>query len=130
MIFLRGTAGTAARGFRRSDSRRSIQPATSVLAILLVMIASLPGHASAQALQADESPLTIHGTVINAATNAPIGRARVSSADNRFASLTDGEGHFEFALPKANSDGDGNFSVAQPYQAEPGGPVQNLWLMA
>jgi len=97
---------------------------------ILVATASMPGRASAQALQSDEQSRTIHGTVVNAATKAPIGRALVSSADNRFATLTDGEGHFEFALPKANSDGGSNSGVARPYQGEPSNLAENLWLMA
>ena len=56
--------------------------------------------AAAQTPQSDEPPSMVHGTVINAVTRAPISRALVYSPDNRFAMLTDGDGHFEFALPK------------------------------
>src|SRR5208337_3189707 len=38
------------------------------------------------------------GTVVNSVTREPIGRALVFSADNRFATLTDSEGHFEFTV--------------------------------
>ena len=34
----------------------------------------------------------------------PVGRALVYSSDNRFAMLTDGEGNFEFKLPKVESN--------------------------
>jgi len=39
---------------------------------------------------------TIRGTVINKITNEPIGRALVFSPDNRFATMTDSQGNFEF----------------------------------
>jgi hypothetical protein len=41
---------------------------------------------------------TIHGTVFNSVTHAAIGRALVYSTDNRYATLTDGEGHFELKI--------------------------------
>ena len=53
----------------------------------------------------------MRGTVINSVTGAPIPRALVFTSDNRFAMLTDGEGHFEFDLPKPNS---GNGVESQP----------------
>jgi hypothetical protein len=46
----------------------------------------------------DDQPRKIRGTVINAVTQAPIPRALVVSSDNRFAMLTDPEGHFEFTV--------------------------------
>ena len=45
----------------------------------------------------------VRGTVINAVTEAPIPRALVVTADNRAGALTDGEGHFEIALPPTES---------------------------
>jgi hypothetical protein len=93
---------------------------------LAILLATVPWarRVSAQAPQSDEPPSTIHGTVINAATKAPIGRALVSSGD-RFATLTDGEGRFEFVLPKKNSDNGGNSDITQLIH-----PVENLWLTA
>jgi len=44
-------------------------------------------------------PDSVHGTVINAMTHEPIARAVVYSPDNRYATLTDDRGHFEFKLP-------------------------------
>src|SRR5579862_8480833 len=41
---------------------------------------------------------TIRGVVINKITNEPIGRALVFSPDNRFATMTDSQGHFEFTF--------------------------------
>jgi hypothetical protein len=42
----------------------------------------------------------LRGTVVNGLTHEPIGRALVLSPDNRFATLTDERGRFEFALPR------------------------------
>lgn len=42
----------------------------------------------------------IQGTVINEITGEGIGRALVFSGDNRFAVLTDVQGHFQFNVPK------------------------------
>jgi hypothetical protein len=57
---------------------------------------------------------TLRGTVVNAVTQAPIPRALVYSADNRYAALTDGDGHFEFALPKQQASDAGGFVYAGP----------------
>jgi len=55
----------------------------------------------------DNTPSTVHGTVVNAVTHDPVGRALVRSPDDRYATLTDSEGHFEFALPKAPPESGG-----------------------
>ena len=44
--------------------------------------------------------------MLNSVTHEPIERALVSSPDSRFATMTDGQGHFEFKLPKIPSSGD------------------------
>jgi hypothetical protein len=49
---------------------------------------------------AENQSNVVRGTVVNATTHEPVGRALVYSRDNRYATLTDGEGHFEFTLPK------------------------------
>jgi hypothetical protein len=41
-------------------------------------------------------PGSVHGTVINGRTHEPIARALVYTPDNRYAVMTDDEGHFEF----------------------------------
>jgi len=66
------------------------------LACCLLML----GVALAQEPQ-PETPQTesVRGTVVNSVTREPIGRALVFSPDNRFATLTDSEGHFEFTVP-------------------------------
>jgi hypothetical protein len=61
----------------------------------------------AQNLQPDNQANIVRGIVVNAVTREPIGRALVYSPDNRYAMLSDGEGHFEFTLPKAAADNGG-----------------------
>ena len=103
-----------------------------LLVILAVILAAagpvLQGQVSGQGPQDTPQPTTLRGTVVNAVTLAPIGRALVYSSDNRFATLTDGEGRFEFTLPKANSENGGViFSEGPPHQmwsvVGPGGSV-------
>ena len=42
--------------------------------------------------------------MVNTVTGAPIARALVQAPGDSYAMLTDGEGHFEFALPKAGGN--------------------------
>jgi hypothetical protein len=44
-------------------------------------------------------PDSVHGTVINGKTHEPIAKALVYTPDNRYAVLTDDQGHFEFKFP-------------------------------
>jgi hypothetical protein len=77
----------------------------------------LQGQVSEPGLPGTEQPTSLRGTVVNAVTLAPISRALVYSTDNRFATFTDGEGHFEFTLHKASSDNGGTiFSEGPPHQ--------------
>src|SRR5712692_7278033 len=46
----------------------------------------------------------IRGTVVNSATHEPISRALVFSPDNRFATMTDNRGHFEFTFPRGDGE--------------------------
>ena len=70
-------------------------------------------QATGQTAQPDDQPKKIHGTVINAVTQAPIPRALVVSSDNRSATLTDGEGHFEFTIPDDGGAGTQSLSGRQ-----------------
>ena len=54
----------------------------------------------AQAASSD----SIGGTVVNSATHEAIARALVSSPDNRFATMTDDQGRFEFTFPQGTTD--------------------------
>jgi hypothetical protein len=46
----------------------------------------------------------LRGTVVNGVTREPIGRALVLSPDNRFATMTDDRGRFEFTIPRPEGD--------------------------
>ena len=82
-----------------------------VLVLYVLMTGSLAmGQVAGQELQSSDSASSIKGTVVNSITRAPISRALVFSPDNRFATLTDGEGHFEFALPKEQSSNGGGMT--------------------
>jgi hypothetical protein len=99
MISFRNAAPTA--------QGRALTPlflhAHMALVLSIVLCSSL--HALAQSAGSEEPQNeVIRGTVINSVTQAPIPRALVYSADNRYAALTDGDGHFEFTLPKQGSE--------------------------
>jgi hypothetical protein len=78
------------------------------VAATLVSFLAMGFTFAAPALTQDRQSLqnsgNIRGTVINALTGEPIGRALVFTPDNRFARLTDSEGHFDYPLPKAVPD--------------------------
>jgi hypothetical protein len=81
----------------------------AALAFLLPFNHVVASGAFAQDQESVEHPATVRGTVINRITRAPIGRALVYSPDNRFARLTDGEGHFEYPIPKPAAADPGSF---------------------
>jgi hypothetical protein len=87
---------------RERADRSSVQRGPVFLLLVLLATACV-SLAQTQALQ-DDQPSTIRGTVVNSVTGAPISRALVFTPGNHIAMLTDGEGHFEFALPKASND--------------------------
>src|SRR5689334_18031778 len=95
MMFLRAACRMRRRSAISGISRQACWSKTLLLALVL----AIAGQSLGQVLQPDEQPSTVHGTVVNSVTHAPIARALVYSLDNRFAMLTDGSGHFEFALP-------------------------------
>jgi hypothetical protein len=79
-------------------------------AVLMAVLAAgwLGGH-PVWAQDAPTDPLvagndSLQGVVLNSVTHEPVSRALVSSPDNRFATMTDGQGHFEFKIPKATND--------------------------
>ncbi len=109
--------------YRRSYFRSKRSNLTFGLIVLLAGGTLLAGRASAQADPSDAPQNTVHGTVVNAVTHEPIGRALVVSPDNRFATMTDAEGHFEFTLPKPAADSRGLVSSN-------GGAGSLTWLTA
>jgi hypothetical protein len=72
-----------------------LQP-NPLLILSLLALALFIERSDAQGPDADTAHNKIRGTVINAVTHDPIGRALVYSDDNHFAALTDSEGRFEF----------------------------------
>ena len=62
---------------------------------------------------------TIRGTVLNKLTHEPIARALVFSPDNRFATLTDDRGHFEFVFADAEAEPAGGVTVQNVVRNRP-----------
>ena len=90
---------------------RSIGTIRPEMWVLFLVLGSMLGtRLFGQALPPGSQPQMIHGRVINSVTLEPIGRALVSSADNRFATLTDSDGHFEFPVSKAEASGGDGFA--------------------
>jgi len=67
----------------------------------------------AQSSSSPDSSDAIRGVVIDSISRQPISRALVSSPDNRFATLTNSEGRFEFNFPKAEEGKDGGASAGE-----------------
>jgi hypothetical protein len=86
-----------------------LHPRLKIFLTLLLFATAAPAHA--QSTQAEEKPAdSIRGIVINSVTREPIGRALVYSPDNRFATMTNSEGRFEFTLAQSE-DSNENKSV-------------------
>jgi hypothetical protein len=112
VIFLRSAVCSHIhRELRRRCVRGMISHAAFALAIAFIAASIVAGRAYAQSQPSDNQANTIRGTVVNAITHEPIGRALVHSTDDKFATLTDGEGHFEFTPPKAESNSESSFSL-------------------
>ena len=96
-----------------------VTPALAAIIPALVCVVLLP--AAAQDRSAD-APATgsVQGTVVNAVTGEGIGRALVYSPDNRYAALTDGQGHFHFTLPKSQQS---SLPENMNFSTGPGGMV-------
>ncbi len=87
--------------------------------VILLAVSWLGGETAwAQDPQSDETD-SLQGVVVNSVTHEPISRALVASPDNRFATMTDGQGHFEFKFPKT---GTGNTRANRPTALMPRKP--------
>jgi hypothetical protein len=99
-------------------SWRTSQSASTLL--LSLAIACLSAALCAAQSMSDNTDI-LRGIVINSVTHEPIARALVSSPDNRFATLTNSEGHFEFTFPKVNAapegGSDSTTAVSAPIQS-------------
>jgi hypothetical protein len=76
-----------------------------VLSCFFLMVKQAFGQGPPPANTETES---IRGIVVNGVTHEAIGRALVFSPDNRFATMTDSEGHFEFTFPASSASGAGS----------------------
>jgi hypothetical protein len=92
--------------------RLTIRDGAFILSLLLASGGARGELGFGQVLQPENQSNVVRGTVVNAVTHEPIARALVHSSDNRYATLTDGEGHFEFTLLKPGGEsGNGAFST-------------------
>jgi hypothetical protein len=105
-------AGGSERSIRCTPIDRPSHRAAAVLVSLLAMGSMFAVRVVAQDQQFHQRPSSIRGTVINGSTREPIGHALVYAQDNRFATWTDGDGHFDYPLPKTFADDAGALGVA------------------
>jgi hypothetical protein len=98
-------------------SRRASQSAR-ILFVSLAVVCLSAALSAAQSTSDNTDIGTIRGIVINSVTHEPIARALVSSPDNRFAALTNSEGHFEFTSPKVNSVPEGGSDSNTPVSGQ------------
>src|SRR5438270_6726803 len=112
MIFFRISAG----GVTDRSATLLLHPSRAFrVAAVLAFSFLLCLRTLAQSAESDGSQTeTLRGTVVNSVTQAPIPRALVYSADNRYAVLTDGDGHFEFSVPKSASETGTNLAYSDP----------------
>ena len=82
----------------------------------MLFLATTTPPVSAQS--SSDAPDTIHGTVVNSVTHEPIPRALVVSPDERFATMTDSQGRFEFTFPKVAPPKSTDTSSAEISSAE------------
>src|SRR5260370_9130798 len=70
----------------------------------------------------------LRGTVVNSATHEPISRALVFSPDNRFATMTDNRGHFEFTLPRGECEMAAGFAGSSDVRFLETSQLQHAWV--
>lgn len=87
-------------GLGSHQSGRKLSRSFLACFLLLFGACAASSLASPQDAPQPDQTQTIHGIVVNSITHEPIGRALVSSSDNRLATMTDSQGRFEFVLPK------------------------------
>jgi hypothetical protein len=73
------------------------------LGFALVWCGVRPSSAQSAPTEADRAE-RLRGTVVNSVTHEAIGRALVFSLDNRFATMTDERGHFEFTFARTEGE--------------------------
>ncbi len=95
-----------------------------VLAMAMLCGGALP-RLPAQEAGLEEKSSSIHGTVVNSVTQEPIGRALVSSPDNRLATMTDDQGRFEFVLARPEPSQQKSVQSGGSLNEGTSGPVQD-----
>jgi hypothetical protein len=133
VAFLRGLGLSAIvssvlRELRCNRLHLRSRSANAVPIAFLAIACNCVAYASGQSRQPDNLPRTLHGTVVNGVTHEPVARALVYSSGNRFAMLTDGEGHFDFPLPEGESNLASENRLPRPGPAGAGRGL--IWLMA
>ena len=109
---------------------RRLWPKSSLTTVILFVLTTFSAtNSRAQAASGDSD--TIRGTVINSVTRAGIDRALVLSPDNRFATLTNSEGRFEFRVPQRETGAEVRANPSGPEGlTQPGGSSRPYALMA
>ncbi len=77
---------------------------TLAFIVLLSVLCASPKPAAQSSQSGNKQADSVHGIVVNSVTHEPIGRALVYSPDNHFATMTDGDGRFEFNFAPAEVD--------------------------
>src|SRR5580704_2314084 len=95
-------AASAKRALALVRERPGLRLRSAVSASFLIWVL-VSGSTRAQLAQSvggqADSPSSVHGRVLNRLTHEPISRALVFSPDQRYATLTDDLGRFEFKFP-------------------------------
>src|SRR5262249_16251031 len=84
--------------FANLCTEMEVGPRAFVSILLLVT-----GLASGACGQPSDQSRSIRGVVVNGPTHEPISKALVYSPDNRFATITDGQGRFEIVVQSSGS---------------------------
>jgi hypothetical protein len=87
---------------KRMRSPRSLK--ALAFAIALFYCSSITRLSAQSSTAGIEHTDNLRGTVVNSATHEPISRALVFSPENRFATMTDNRGHFEFTFPRGEGE--------------------------
>jgi hypothetical protein len=92
--------------------------------LLLAACLTVAPQVSPQEPPETRQPQTVHGIVVNGITHEPIGRALVYSPDNRFATMTDSQGRFEFPAGESDSSAHPGANTSSSFSYSEGmGPV-------
>src|SRR5713101_3229220 len=91
-------------GWTEKYMRSPCSPKALAFGIALFYCSSITRLSAQSSPAGIEHTDNLRGTVVNSATHEPISRALVFSPDNRFATMTDNRGHFEFTFPRGEGE--------------------------